>query len=110
MSVGPWRRLDYDGTCNPTTPWIKILSGFLVGFVVCMILNEIYELSQSVKKYLKNGLNYGWLLMIVTVSLNILPVFVEIHGHWQYVVAAVCMQILCFTYLCNEIFAFFMFI
>lgn len=79
---------DPDSTCNPTS-WVYALSGYLICFVGCMVLNELYEMAQGLGKYFRNGLNYAWLLMIVNVILNILPVYVGIWGHWQYTVAAV---------------------
>lgn len=89
MALGPW---DFsDGSDDPchVTPWIYTMSGFLICFLSCMVLNEIYEMAQGLQRYFKNGLNYGWLLMIVTLTLNVLPVFVNFHGHWQYIVASV---------------------
>jgi len=76
------------GSCQ-STGWIFIMSGFLILFLICMIANEVYEMTLGIKAYVKNTLNIGWWFMIVSVTLNILPVYIHVHGHWQYIVAAV---------------------
>jgi len=75
-------------SCAPTG-WIFTMSGFLILFLICMIANEVYEMTLGIKAYVKNTLNIGWWFMIVSVTLNILPVYIHVQGHWQYIVAAV---------------------